>query len=339
MKKIFTAVFICSFLFACHSDKPDVPDVSGIAVDVKLERFDKGFFGIDSNSLNNGLQQLQTTYPNFYPDYMQGILGVSGVPGDTTTQKMTRIILGNYSSLYKEAESELSDFPGLEKELKKGFQFVKYYFPAYKIPGLITFVGTLDAPGIVMTEKYIAIGLHQYAGRHFAGYQNDEVRRLYPDFISRRFEAKYIPVNSMKAIVQDLFPDNSQSKPLIEQMIEKGKQWWLLDKFMPEAADSLKTGYTQQELNWCKENEGLIWSYIVKNEDLRSINPGTIQIYLGESPFTQGFSQELSPGNIGQWIGWQIVKKYAANNPTMKPEDVMKSPAQKILEEAKYRPK
>ena len=34
-------------------------------------------------------------------------------------------------------------------------------------------------------------------------------------------------------IVDDLFPDQSNGKPLIEQMVEKGKQWYLLDKFLP----------------------------------------------------------------------------------------------------------
>ena len=102
----------------------------------------------------------------------------------------------------------------------------------------------------------------------------------------------------------------------------------------------MKTGYTKQQLAWCKENEGLIWSYIIKNEkDLFTINPIIIQTYIGEAPFTQGFSQELSPGNIGPWIGWQIVKKYAGNNPNMKPEEVMKADAKKILDEAKYKPK
>ena len=140
-------------------------------------------------------------------------------------------------------------------------------------------------------------------------------------------------------VVNDIFPDKSGSKPLIEQMVEKGKRWYLLDKFLPSAADSVKTGYTQQQLDWCTENEGLIWSYIVKNEDLQSLNPAIIQTYIGESPFTQGFSQELSPGNMGQWIGWQIVKKFVSKNPGMKPEEVMNTAASKIISEAKYKPK
>jgi hypothetical protein len=143
----------------------------------------------------------------------------------------------------------------------------------------------------------------------------------------------------MKLIVDDLFPDKSNGRPLIEQMIEKGKQWYLLDKFLPRTADSLKTGYTQRQLEWCNENEALIWSILLKNENLNSIDPVTIQTYIGEGPFTQGFSQESSPGNLGQWIGWQIVKKFAEKNPDTKPQDIMLTDARNILEEAKYKPK
>ena len=338
MKKASLLLLLVSFLAACNNNK-NVPYVSGIKMDITLERFDKDFFKIDSNSLTDGLRQLQKTYQGFYADYMQGILGVSGAETDPATQKMVRMMLENYVSLYAIVSPRLSNTSSLEEELKRAFQFVKYYFPNYKIPGVICFVGTLDAPGIVLTEKYLAIGLHQYAGKDFKGYQSEQVRQLYPEYISRRFETKYIPANCMKAVVGDLFPDKSNTKPLIEQMIEKGKQWWLVDKFLPETADSLKTGYTKQQLDWCRENEGLIWSYIVKNENLYTVEPVTIQNYIGEGPFTQGFSQEDSPGNLGPWIGCQIVKKYADANPGMKPEQIMQASAKQILEQAKYKPK
>jgi hypothetical protein len=63
-----------------------------------------------------------------------------------------------------------------------------------------------------------------------------------------------------------------------------------------------------------------------------------IQNYIGESPTTQGMPQ-VSPGNIGQWIGWQIVKKFAAENSSLSPTEIMNTPPRKILTEAKYKPK
>jgi hypothetical protein len=134
-------------------------------------------------------------------------------------------------------------------------QHVKYYFPDYKIPGFITYLSTLDGPGIALTKNYIAIGMHQYAGKNFGAYFEEEVQRLYPFYISRRFDEEYMAANCMKAIVNDLFPDKTGGKPLIEQMIEKGKQWYLLDLFIPDAADSVKTFYTQKQLDWCERNE------------------------------------------------------------------------------------
>jgi hypothetical protein len=182
--------------------------------------------------------------------------------------------------------------------------------------------------------------LQFYLGKNFSVYQDQFfIDNVAPLYRSRRFSKEYIIADAMQLVVDDLFPDKSSSLPLIEQMIEKGKQWWLLDKFLPTTPDTIKTGYTKQQSDWCHENEGLIWSYLVKNEDLYSLNPPVIQTYIGEGPFTQGFSQELSPGNLGKWIGWQIVKKFAAKNPDMKPQEVMQADAKKILEEANYKPK
>ena len=327
-------------LFACKSKK-NTPDISDIKVKIHLDRFEKGFFSMDSNYLSIDLRQLEGNFPGFYKDYMQGILGVSGADTNSETQSMVKLMLSNYSSLYQAAQSRFNNTSAFMKEVEKGFRYVRYYFPRFNGPGMgmITFIGTLDAPGIVLTDRCLAIGLHQYLGKDFPGYQSEQAKQLYPGYVSRRFEPEYIPVNCMKAIVSDLFPDSSGTKSLIDQMIEKGKQWWLLDKFLPETPDSLKTGYTQQQLGWCEENEGLIWSYIIQNEKLRSLDPATIQTYLGEGPFTQGFSQELSPGNIGQWIGRQIVRKFAVKNPELEPAEVMRTDANKILEEAKYKPK
>jgi hypothetical protein len=141
----------------------------------------------------------------------------------------------------------------------------------------------------------------------------------------------------MKAVVDDVYQDRSTGKPLIEQMIEKGKQWFLLDHFAPDAADSVKTGFTQKQLDWVTENEGNIWPLVLK-ENLYSIEPAVIQTYIGEAPFTQNMPQ-ASPGNIGQWIGWRIVQRFAERDEKLSVQEVMQTPAKAIFEGANYRPK
>ena len=115
----------------------------------------------------------------------------------------------------------------------------------------------------------------------------------------------------MKAVIEDLFPDNSEGKTLARANdSEKGvRTWYLLDKLLPETPDSLKTDYTQQQLNWCEKNEGQIWNFILSSNDLYTTEPELIKTYIGAAPHTDGMP-DASPGNIGQWMGLQIVKAY-----------------------------
>ena len=222
--------------------------------------------------------------------------------------------------------------------MEEGFRYVKFYYPAYKLPRVITYIGTFDAPGIILTPDYLGIGLHQFAGKNFSVYQSEPLQQLYPSYLSKRFDKEYIVANAIKAVADDLYPDASVGRPLVEQMIEKGKHWFLTDKFLPDAPDSVKTGYTGKQLEWLAENEGNVWAYLIKNENIYSIEPPVIQAYLGEAPFTQGMP-EASPGNIGQWIGWQIVKKFAAENKEMSVQQILQASPKAILDGAQYRPK
>jgi hypothetical protein len=336
--KITAVLFLIFILFVGCTDSKG-PDVSNIKVDVPIERFDKSFFALDTNNIAAGLNVLLKNHPEFYTDFMQQILGVSGADTNKVTQHISKIFIRGYSSMYQALSMQYADVNWLQKDLQKAFQFVKYYFPEYKTPKVIFFMGPLDAPGVALTGSGIAVGLHQFGGKDFPAYQSMEARQLFPDYISRRFEPQYIVVNCVKAVIEDIHPDRSGAKGLVEQMIEKGKQWWLLDKFLPATPDSLKTGFTKQQLNWCDANEGMIWNDIITTQkDLYTKDPMAVQNYLGEAPFTQSLGPS-SPGNIGQWVGWQIVKKFADKNPSMKVADVLNTDARKILEESKYKPK
>ena len=336
--KINTLFVLCLvFFIGCTDSK--VPDVSKIKVDIPIERFDKDFFSIDTNNTAGGLNELLKKHPDFYSDFMQQILGVSGSDTNKVTLDVSKIFIRGYSSIYQSLSKQYSDVNWLQKDIQKAFQYVKYYFPDYKTSKIILFIGPLDAPGVALTGSGIAVGLHQFGGKDFPAYQSMEAQQLFPAYISRRFESSYIVVNCMKAVAEDIYPDKGGAKGLVEQMIEKGKQWWLLDKFLPTTPDSLKTGFTKQQLNWCEANEGLIWNdIIVTQKDLYTKDPMAIQNYIGEAPFTQSLGPS-SPGNIGQWIGWQIVKKFADKNSSMSISDILKTDARKILEEAKYKPK
>jgi hypothetical protein len=345
MKKTGLFILLITWLAACNNRTKNAPDVSNIQVNLETRRFDQDFFSLDTASLDASMNQLNSKYPDFLPVFLNNIVGVGDAAGVKNYYR-------SYKPVFDSAQLAYRDFGSIEKQLEQAFRYVKYYFPSYKTPeSILTVVGPMNSredlarmangdytPNFI-APGFVGISLQFYLGKNFSLYSTEYfINTVAPQYRSRRFSKEYIAADVMKLVTDDLFPDKSNTRPLIEQMIEKGKQWWLLDKLMPEAPDSIKTGYTQRQLDWTRSNEGLIWAYIIKNENLYSINPATIQTYIGEGPFTSVFPQETSPGNIGAWIGWQIVRKYEEKNPGMKPEQVMQADPRKILEEAKYKP-
>jgi len=339
MKSVWWAVTLsCLLLSSCDRSKK-TPDVSQIQVKLTFHRFDKAFFKLDTTQLTLGLQKLADRFPDFYAPFMQGMLEVSGDPADSTTIKVTKEFLNFHRSLYDSLLIQFNDTQKIEEEFLTSFKYLHYYFPNYRADNITFFMGPFFAPGVAIIENGTAVGLHQYGGADFFVYQTPELQMEYPTYLSRRFAAPYMVPNAMKGIIQDLFPPQQADLPLLQQMVEKGKYWYLASLLLPNHPDTLITGYTKKQLDWCTQNEGLIWSHLLKNEDLNSINPMIIRNYLDEAPFTQGLPRDYSPGNLGSWIGWQIVKKYAALHPNLSPEALMRTTPSAILEKAKYKPK
>ena len=328
---------------SCTNNKKG-PDVSDIKVTVPVQRFEQDLFKLDTTHIAAGLDDLQKKYPSFLPEYLQFVLGISN-PGDA--EKQVRFFLEQSRGLMDSAEKKYADFSGIQKDFVTAFQHVNFYYPAYHVPKIITLIGPVDALAKLgetytpdfLRPQFLGISLQFYLGKNFSLYQSERyIAEVAPLYISRRFDKEYIVSDAMKLVVDAIYSDTSGGRPLIEQMIERGKQWYLLDHFLPDAADSVKTGFTKKQLDWCTENEGNIWAQITKSENIYSIEQPVIQNYLGEAPFTQNMP-ESSPGNIGQWIGWQIVKKFAENKKDLSVQEVLHTPFKTIFEEAKYKPK
>ena len=100
----------------------------------------------------------------------------------------------------------------------------------------------------------------------------------------------------------------------------------------------LKSGYSSSQLAWCRTNEKLIWSFFIDNKLLFSFDPNLMNKYVNDGPTTNGFPKE-SPGNIGQFIGWQIVRSYMKNHPGVSLQKLMEEKDLiKIYNESQYKP-
>lgn len=347
MKNYFIYCLLAIFgLTSCTGN--NAPDVSHIEINLELNRFEQDFFAIDTNNIQTSFENLSQKYPSFFQDFIINILGLPIKEFDQATAEMViKRFLNDYRAIKDSADKLFGPTPDFYEEVKKGLKYVKYYFPEYPLPEkIISFVGPLDAIyaastgsyGDVLTEEALAIGLQLHLGSNFSVYHSDFGLAMYPTYISRRFTPEYIAVNSMKNIIDDIFPDRSANLPLIEQMVEKGKRMYVLDKLLPNTPDSLLIGYTEAQLKGCIANEGLIWNYFVVNGLLYNREEPIIKNYIGDSPNTQELG-EGAPGFIGLFVGWQIVKEYMKNQEAPSLVKLMQTPPREVFEASKYRPR
>lgn len=346
MSRILCILIAVTVLFSCRDR--NIPDVSDIDVKLEVQRFEEDFFAIDTMRVAEELQRLRGKYPLFISDFTYNILGLPPVSDSgTEVQAAIRQFISDYKPVRDSVARTFKDIDEIAEDVKEGLRFVKHYFPTYPLPvKLITFIGPMDAYfegslggyGDAITADALAVGLQLHLGSDFSMYHTEMGQALFPAYISRRFSPEYIPVNCMKNIIDDLYPDNSSGMALVEQMVEKGKRVYLLDLLLPRTHDTLKLGYTSAQLEGCENNEGLIFNFFLTNSLLYKSDPGITKNYIGEAPSTQELG-EGSPGNIGLFVGRQIIRKYLEKNNGISPDALMQTDPKTIFEQSGYRPR
>ena len=349
MRKFLFPLFGAVIFFSCNSNK-NIPDVSGIKINIETKRFEQDFFAIDTNKVAQSMKTILQKYPDFLPDFTANILGLDLdsllIPQNPQDQAI-RMFIHDYMPIKDSSDLIYKNFSKETDAIKNGLQFVKYYFPNYIIPeSIITFIGPINAnfetsfgvQGDVLTPKSFGIGLQLHLGKYFSFYRTPEGLEQYPDYLSNNFDAAHIPVNCMRNIVDDMFHDKSNGKALIEQMVERGRRMYLLTKFLPYTPEFECIGYTKKQLSDCYKNEAVIWDFFLNNDLLNKTDQNIVKNYIGESPKTQELGED-SPGNIGTFSGLQIVKKYMEKFPATSLSDLMKKDEREIYNEAKYKPR
>lgn len=326
------------FTVGCHSSRQKIPDVSGIKMQVTIHRFDREFMGLDTNAIVPGLSALNKSYPGFLPVYLEMVMNFGVYPDSTgmTGKHVVDFIKGRDIRLLQDTiNAHFPQLNTLQNELTQGFRYIKYYFPDFHAPKVVTFISGLSNYGAITVDSVLGIGLDMFLGADFKPYT--ELGNPYPGYMLYQFSKEFIAADCFKVLEQQMYPIQNNGT-LLDQMIAYGKQLYFLDKVMPSSEDYLKIGYTPEQIKWCIQNQQYIWQYFVQNNLLYIHEMQKIMHYIGPGPNTQGMPAE-SPGNIGSWIGWQIVRKYMDTHSGTSLAQLMKmTDSQLLLSQARYRP-
>ncbi|OYQ33250.1 gliding motility lipoprotein GldB [Flavobacterium cyanobacteriorum] len=319
MKNTLFFLAVIMLMISCKKEDGVKQKVAAVPVkEVKIQRFDKLFF----ESGPEALPGLKQRFPYFFP---------AGNSDQVWIARMNEPFL---KELYTEVQKKYPDVKGVEASLQDLFQHIKFYYPEAKQPGVVTLVSDDNEIKSIYTDSLVIIPLSLYLGKD---------NRLYeglPKYVAQNFEPSQILPDVAASFAEGKirFP---RDRTLLAQMIYYGKQLYMKDLLLPDVPDADKIGYTKEQAAWCVANETDMWRYFIDEKLLYETDPKLASRFINPAPFSK-FYREIdneSPGRVGQWIGWQIVRSYAENNPKATLQKILALDEKQLFDNSKYKPK
>jgi len=337
MKKL--SVFILALTFisfpitGCKQKNRFSIDLNKNPFEVNLNRFDKDIILLDTTDIRNGVESLYREHPDFFPVFIANVLELEPTDTVLVTDFIKDFLTDTaFIDVNRTVLDKFNDVSDIEKSLSIAYTYIQHYFPAMVLPELNFFVSGFNL-SIMMTDKVIGMGTDMYLGADFPVYQDLNYR-----YMLINMKRENIAPDLISALLFREFRMNSNDNRLVDNMLYRGKVMYLLSIFMPNEKDEYLIGYTAEQIKWCERNEREIWASIIDQKHLFLSDNFTIRKYLNDAPFTSTVSPD-SPGRLGTWVGWQIVRSYMQRNENVTLSQLMReNDYQKLLEESGYRP-
>lgn len=317
------AIWMIFLVVSCGKENRWDVELPEEKVELKFTDISKDFFD-QSVALNT----LQSRYPFFFDNSVENSVWEE--------QRKDTLELAVFDSVQKTFAK-----PDYKEEIEGVFAYYKHYFPHEILPQVYTYSSGLqniyDPVIYGRKEGMLFIALDGYLGSESNWYKKE---RVYP-YVAKNMNPENIAPSVVMAIGREIIPFNPRQQTFVDLMVDEGKKLILADALLPKTTDQLKIGYTKEQLDWARANEGDIWNYFVEQNMIFSSDKTYRERFLQPGPFSK-FLNEIeteSPGRIGAWIGWQICRKYLDENPEMTLEEFIQKDTQLIFKESKYKPK
>ncbi|MEZ4801823.1 MAG: gliding motility lipoprotein GldB [Gelidibacter sp.] len=317
MKKIGFVVALMVFL-SCKNESQVEKEIAQIDVDFKIERFDLAF----ANTTIEGLPKLKETFPFFFPQTIS----------DSVWELHLKDTLQRHLS--SEVEKTFDNFTEVHNDIQSLFRHLKYFDKTFKVPRVITVTSNVDYRNkVIVTDTIDIIALDTYLGPSHEFYSD------IPKYIAQNMDKSLI-VSDLAASYASNYIFQSERKTLLDEMVYFGKELYFKDMVIPFKTDAEKIEYSPEQMEWAMANESEIWSYFIEKELLYSTDSSLPSRFITNAPFSK-FYLELdseSPGRLGQYMGWQIVKSYMDNN-DISMQDMLQKDADEIFKNSKFKPR
>ena len=317
--RFFIVVFFILFsFFSCKSDGKPTVDVSTIEVDFSVKRYEVDFY----NTMKEDLLGLKNKYPYFFPKAFSDSLAIAKINNK------------DEQALFKATQKKYPTLLELQAQLTSLFKHLKFYNPRFTSPDIVTLISNIDYKSrVIYADSLLLVSLDVYLGKDHEFYAD------FPMYIKQNNTKEHLIVDVANSIIEKQVPF-SLNRSFIGQMIYEGKKMYLIDRYLPFISDPLKIGYSEKTLQWAIENEENIWMYFIERKLLFSTETKLHKRFLENAPFSKFYLEDdrQSPGRIGVWLGWQIVKSFMQNN-DVSLQKLLTIDSEDLFKKSSYKPK
>ena len=327
-KILLTFLMTISFC-SCNGQNTNANNIT-TATPMPINRFDKALFQLINSEDTTLNQQLLNQYPLMTEILGKGILNMQSpeIPGffNKLENFYSEPTLKN---LYADAIKKYDSVTETELSIGNAFAWIHEKFPTMQIPALYMHVSGFNQ-NVLVGDSLLSLSIDKYMGEDYPLYQD-----FFYDYQRRKMQPSHVVPDYIAGWLMSEYPFNGNENVLLDRMIYEGKIKYLVLSALPEMSPAALFGYTDEAWEWCKNNEANIWKAIVERKHLYTPDQMNTMKYFEDMPAQ--FLASDAPGNIGSWVGLQIIEQYIKETNTT-PEALMKNDnAQEILAASKYK--
>ncbi len=248
----------------------------------------------------------------------------------------------SFYNLYQEVQDRLGDLQEEGRALAQTFENRNALLglPPQDIPDVYGFISGFTYQSFVFDDgdkDGIGIGLDMFLGEEFPYQDLFGSDPRFSSYLIRTYNKDHIVRKVAEVLVEDILGPPQESD-FLSLMIWGGKKLYLIDQMISFAPDSIVTEYTQEQLDWCRNNEAEMWSHFFEKELFYETDLSKFNKLISPAPTSNGMPPE-SPGQTGNYMGWQVIKAYVKRNPDVSVVDLIHNQdAQEILDLSRYKP-
>ncbi len=332
--RVLSILIFSLVLCGCGNRYQYIPkDIEPVTIDIV--RFDSALLAVRTDSTLQNVRRLYAEYEAFMPVYVEGVLRLPMSDTAFFSEQLAHFLVDTtmgFAQTNALAKERFANIDSIQSALNTAFSRLHYLYPDWTIPTVYLFVSGFNST-VFYYDNMLGVGIDMYLGSDYPYYNN-----VVYDYQRPTMQKQYLVRDLMSMYLAYNIAYNSKYNRLLEQMIFRGKQLFLLSQLLPDAPAWQIIGYTPEQWAWCLHYEQAIWNRIMEKRDLFKTESSVLSSYMNEGPFTAEVTQD-SPGRLGLWVGWRIVDSYMRHNQDITLHDLLnESDAQKILEQSFYKP-